>query len=334
VIELVPLGISGSITIPDGVTGIGGNAFSGCAGLKSVAIPNSVTSIGSGAFFGCAGLTSVTIPESVTSIGNMAFSGCAGLTEINFKAAALADLASSYSVFGNAGQSEPGITVNIGAGVTKIPANLFNTGSGSSPKITAVNFAAGSVCSSIGESAFKGCASLASVTIGSGVTSIGSTAFSGCTGLASITVGSGNTKYRSEGNCIIQISNNTLVLGCKTSVIPSSVTSIDSGAFRDCTGLTSVGIPSSVTSIGHSAFSGCTGLTSVIIPNSVTSIYDYAFDGCTSLARVTLGNNLSYFGSSAFLGNLRMLYYMVGVYGGAGTYTTAKPGANASWVKQ
>ena len=36
--------------IPNGVTKIGQNAFSGCKNITSITIPNSVTSIGSGAF--------------------------------------------------------------------------------------------------------------------------------------------------------------------------------------------------------------------------------------------------------------------------------------------
>ena len=73
-----------SVTIPSSVTSIGSSAFYGCSGLTSVTIPSSVTSIGSSAFSGCSGLTSVTIPSSVTSIGSYAFSGCSSLTSVYF----------------------------------------------------------------------------------------------------------------------------------------------------------------------------------------------------------------------------------------------------------
>ena len=57
------------LTIPDGVTCIGDDAFRGCTSLTSVTIPDSMTSIGDDAFWGCTSLTSITIPDSVTSIG-------------------------------------------------------------------------------------------------------------------------------------------------------------------------------------------------------------------------------------------------------------------------
>ena len=84
--------------------------------------------------------------------------------------------------------------------------------------------------------------------------------------------------------------------------IPDSVTSIGSGAFWGCTGLTSVTIGSNVTSIGGEAFSGCTGLTGVTIPDSVTSIGDYAFNGCTGLTSVTIPDSVISIGNYAFVG--------------------------------
>ena len=80
------------------------------------------------------------------------------------------------------------------------------------------------------------------------------------------------------------------------------MTSIGSGVFSGCNGLTSITIPNSVTSIGDYAFSECSGLTSVTIPNSVTSIGSNAFRGCSGLSSVTIGNGVTSIGESAFGG--------------------------------
>ena len=75
--ELVA-GINGDVTIPDGVTSIGG-AFEHYSGLTSVTIPSSVTDIGGWCY---SGLTSVAIPGSVTDIGETAFMRCRSLTNV------------------------------------------------------------------------------------------------------------------------------------------------------------------------------------------------------------------------------------------------------------
>ncbi len=88
---------------------------------------------------------------------------------------------------------------------------------------------------SIGLRAFEFCTGLTSVTIPNSVTSIERTAFLSCSGLTSIVVESGNAVYDSRDNCnaIIKTASNTLIIGCKNTTIPNSVTSIGDHAFPD-----------------------------------------------------------------------------------------------------
>lgn len=155
---------------------------------------------------------------------------------------------------------------------------------------------------SIGEYAFSYCTGLTSITLPNSVTSIGYLALYGCTGLTGIAVASDNPKYDSRGGCnaIIETASNTLVQGCKSTVIPNGVTNIGKYAFAICTGLTSIDIPSSIASIGYYAFSGCTGLTSIDIPNSVVSIEAHAFTGCEGLTSLDIPNSVKTIGDGAF----------------------------------
>ena len=316
-----------SVEIPNSVTSIGYSAFSGCSGLTSVTIGNSGTSIGSNAFYGCSGLTSVyitdiakwcgiefgssdanplsyahnlylngelvtdlVIPDGVTSIRNYAFYKCTGLTSVTMPNSVTS--IGEYAFYA----CDKLASITIPDSVTSIGGWAFWDCSG----LTSV-FIPNSV-TSIGARAFWDCSGLTSVFIPNSVTRIGYSAFSGCSGLAELSVDGGNTVYHSSGNCIIETAVKTLVVGCKTSVIPAdgSVTSIGDSAFEGCSGLTSVFIPNSVTSIGNSAFVGCSGLTSVVIPNSVTSIGGGAFYNCSKLTSVTIGNGVTSIGYAAF----------------------------------
>ena len=100
----------------------------------------------------------------------------------------------------------------------------------------------------VGDNAFYGCESLASVTLPSTtLTSIGSYAFYGCKGLTDIK-------------------------------LPASLKTIGSYAFYDADGLRMVTIPGGVSTLPGSLFKWSGGLHDVAIPKSVTKIEDYAFD--------------------------------------------------------
>lgn len=131
--------------------------------------------------------------------------------------------------------------------------------------------------------AFLNCDELTSV-------EIGERAFGCCAGLASIEVAKENKVFDSRDNCnaIIETKTNKLICGCKTTVIPNSVTVIGEHAFWGCLGLKSVVIPKSVKSIGERAFGFCcdfneeiccwAGLESVIIEADLEEIDKLAFD--------------------------------------------------------
>ena len=145
---------------------------------------------------------------------------------------------------------------------------------------------------------------LTTVTISENVTSSSSFPFDNCTSLTTIVVDSNNPLFDSRDDCnaIIETATNTLVVGCKNTSIPNSVTTIGWAAFSGCTDLISVSIPNSVTTIEWSAFSGCTSLHSVIIPNSVTTIEQEVFNGCTSLTSITIPNSVTTIEYKAFEG--------------------------------
>ena len=219
------------------------------------------------AFSGCFDLTSIIIPDSVTIIDNSAFRGCSSLTSIT------------------------------------IPDSVTSIGGWAFEDCTVLtSITIGDSVTSIGNGAFSGCTGLTSITITDSVTSIGRYAFEDCTGLTSISVDSNNKKYDSRNNCnaIIETESNTLISGCKNTVIPDSVTSIGDRAFCGCTGLTSITIPNSVTNIDEYAFRGCTGLTSITIPDSVKKIGICVFASCSSLTSISIPNSITSIPLSTF----------------------------------
>lgn len=243
-----------SVTIPSGVTSIGGGAFLGCWGLESVSIPSSVTNIEGAAFCHCRGLKSIMIPPGVTDIGVEMFSGCSGLESVS--------LPSNMTSIGKYAfyKCSKLKSVTIPFGVTRIE-----------------------------ESTFEGCNGLVSVSIPSTVTNIGEKAFARCGGLMSFFVDPDNPAFSSMNGMLCSKDGRFLIVGVNGDVsIPLGVTSIESRAFEGHDGLKSLTIPSSVTCIKGGAFVGCGGLESVTIPTNVMSVGDHAFYDCRGLHSVAI----------------------------------------------
>ena len=179
-----------------------------------------------------------------------------------------------------------------------------------------IDFSIPSTVTKIENYTFYGCSNLREITIPDNVVRIGEQAFGNCNGLEKITVDAGNTVYKSDGNCLLQKSDNVLLLGCKNSVIPACTTAIGAYAFKSCSGLTSLTIPAGVTDIRYNAFAYCRNLNSIsvaganavyksdgncliqkndnslilgcnssVIPRYVESIAEYAFYG-SGLSRI------------------------------------------------
>ena len=288
--------ITGSSYIPYG-------AFSGCSNLTSVTIGNSVTSIGSSAFNGCRGLTKITLP----------FVGDKPHTPTDTDQYLFGYIFGTSSYTGGTRTKQGGIYYYIPTSLKEV----VITGS-----------------SHIPEMAFYYCSGLTEVTFMSATPpTFGSYAFyetNNCPiyvpTAAAVTaykavIGSlfesrvqvrpieiDGIKYQLQENETFAVAANNY---SGEIVIPSSidyngaataVTSINSLAFNNCTGLTEVTIGNSVTSIDDGAFNGCSGLTEVTIGNSVTSIGFLAFNGCSGLTEITIPNSVTSIGSSAFKG--------------------------------
>ena len=215
-------------------------------------------------------IKSVVIVNGVTTIGYGAFMACSNLATVTFDGNSQPIIFNQYAFCG------------CGFTSVTIPSNV----------------------TSIGDFTFSGCPNLTEVNIGKGVTSIEHHAFNSCPKLTTITVDTKNTKYDSRDNCnaIIETTSNTLVLGCKDTFIPNTVTSIGDAAFWKCAGLTSIAIPASVTSIGASAFKECPDLTSVTFAtgSQLTSIGVLAFYDCKSLASIEIPASVTSIGIGVF----------------------------------
>lgn len=279
------------IEFPNSIIEIGKNAFRDCRSLISVKFSATIKSVGDYAFIGCRSLKFIDIPVSVTSIGSCAFVGCHSIESISLPA-------SLKSISNDCFRDCRSLSsINIPYSVTCIEKNAFYGCDGL--KSLELPFSV----AYLGETAFGYCRRLTSVKLPFSLKSIETNTFSDCFDLESISVDEHNPIFESLNcNVIVERHTHTLVLGCKGSIIPSSVKRIGECAFANCIDLEHIIIPSSVTSIGAYAFSGCSNLKHIEIPASITSIEESAFadDSYCWLDTVIFRGAVKYIDSLAF----------------------------------
>ncbi|MCR5534020.1 MAG: leucine-rich repeat domain-containing protein [Bacteroidaceae bacterium] len=289
-----------TIVIPEGVSSIGPYAFGCCSGLKRVSLPLSLTEIRECSFENCSSLDSVFIPRHVSQIrGENIFAGCNRLSSI------IVDEENEYydsrsNCNGIVRTSDSTLvaacsTTSLSHDVSRLEDGCFN----------GVNFH--------------------SFRLPKTMEKFNANSFFNCGEIDFLTVDSDNPKYTSpeNSNVILTKDGKTLVMGCRTSIIPDGIESIEEdafwarytnsflklpeglkniqwGAFRDCNKICNLSIPSSVINIGELAFSGCCNIVEICIPEGVKTIGDGSFENCERVVAIHLPSSLEVIGSSSF----------------------------------
>ena len=263
------------------ITGIEGEVDGEIVTMTNVEIPEmidimidgkinsySVVAIADRAFANRTDIKTVKIPESVEKIGNNVFEGCTKITEVTFTSP---DVTIGKNIFMGV-RTIATITGPSGV-VAKLDKSILNT----------INLTTGDIT----DAAFSGAKNLKAVYISAAIENIAEDAFTYCPNLSTIVVDSENLVYTSgdKANCIVHVVNNyeiedtvgseipdgdnnwgiveTLIVGCKNTVIYDGIETIGAYAFDGCSGLTELLIPASVTTIREGAFEGCTGLAKI-----------------------------------------------------------------------
>ena len=320
------------IVIPDSVTEIGSQAFSGCEKLTSVSIPNSVTMIRDRAFFDCNSLASITIPDSVTDIELQAFCNCTSLKSVTIPASVtdIGDEAFGY-YFNDIDELEikkvDGFKINY---VKNTYGHYYATKNGFSDEdclfTIELNDGTLEISKYAGNSATY---EIPGEIDGKKVIRIGNSAFIDCTELTSVTIPDGVTdiRWRAFYNCV----------SLKSVTIPKSVTYIDNYAFgyyydSDSFATKKIdgfkinyvkntyghmyalknGFTDEACLLTHELYDGTLEITeyvgnsaTYVIPSEidgkrVTQIGYDAFNDCTELTSITIPDGVTCIGNSAF----------------------------------
>ncbi len=286
---------------------IGTDVFNGCTTLQKIELPNGITTISANMFKECDALETVSIPWTVKSMESKAFYGCGKLKEVIFAETPPEEKENEEALTFAACNSSSGIFYNCSKLEKLIlPERTSTIGKFAFYGLKIKEAYIPASVSSLGESAFANCYSLAKLTFGledSALTAIPKNAFQNCRALTTVVLPDSITSiadnafqtgsaYSAGGITSLTLPANLQTIGknafqyaqIKTLTFGEKLTTISNYAFADCA-VESIDFSkaTALTTIGANAFDSCKSLTGVSIPASVTSIGADAFNACTAL---------------------------------------------------
>ena len=307
-----------SVSMPEGITSIDYNAFSGCQNLETVALPESltifgfrafesckllktikipsgVTAIPGSCFYCCSSLESVTIPEGVMTIGQYAFLGC-NLKELT--------LPSTVTMIGSRAFVSNNRFQSITCNATTPPSlgeNAFNHNISTTVKVPLSSIAA--YRQAEGWKVFTNYSG--GEVVADGITyRIDENGAMVAVAEATLTEANILSAVEFEGNQypVIKINDNVFADNTNLTAVtlPKGLVEIGASAFLGCQNLESVVLPESLTTFGRDAFNDCRLLKAIKIPSGITTIPDRCFYGCSSLESVTISEGVTAIGDDAF----------------------------------
>ena len=272
-----------SVTIEEGATWIGREAFYDCDHLTEVTISNSVRATGAHSFLGCSNLVRVTIGSGIEELSYGSFRGCENLKEFTINALEAPEI--GLDCFYNTPRIDVLNYPEGAKGYMRFAEYFINvrnyqyfngwffdeTDSTAYAYVDEYAYEAEEIgsfnrdwkvkkayidegFSTIGDYAFSG-SSVEEVYLPNSLTNIGDYAFYGCENLKKI-------------------------------IFSESLTSIGDYAFYECRSLKNIFFPKSLNSIGDYAFNGAP-IEFIVIPQFVTSIGNNAFNSAYDYEKET-----------------------------------------------
>ena len=309
-----------SIVVSKSITSIQDYTFYECSSLTSITIPDSVTYIGKGAFEGCNSLTSIIMPDNIQRIGIDIFDGCQLLQVIlvpTGKKEAYCEMGlAKYCDFILEEYTEFEVDgINYCLNNNTLTAEVIQKEGGYVGSIIIPSYVVYQKATYVVTKIegilieedyshiigpFVDCPELISIVIPNTVSYIGKDVFSKSISLSSIKVAPNNPQYDSRNNCngIIETSTDTMIAGCKNTIIPNNIKIIASGAFNSTP--PAIIFPKGLYRICGGAFAECSQLNTIHLPDSLQLIEEMAFSCCENLSTIEFGNGLKHIGSGAF----------------------------------